>query len=79
MKSPEKYKEEEFKKLVELIGEKEARKYMQKDYFSPTAIGLAIFFAKTKKYAQKNPTKFLLVLLLIITILFFVVYDNFFY
>jgi len=79
MKSPEKYKEEELKKLVQLIGEKKARKYMQKDYFSPTAIGLAIFFAKTKNYAQKYPIKFLLILLLIITILFFVVYDNFFY
>ena len=79
MTNTERYIEEQSKILIDLIGEEKAKKYMQKDYFSPTAIGLAIFFAKTKIFTKENPVKFLVILILVIAILFYILYDNFFY
>jgi hypothetical protein len=79
MKSPEEYKKEVYQELIELIGERKAKKYMNEDYFSPTAIGLTIFFAKLKIYIKKSPIYFIVVLIIIIAALTNIIRETFFY
>ena len=77
--TPEEYKRELYKELIDLIGKKRAEKYMQKKYFSPTAIGLTIFFERTKKFAKNNPLKFIIILGVILLILVLIIKYYFFY
>lgn len=79
MMTPEEYKREIYKELIDLIGKEKAEKYMQKKYFSPTAIGLTIFFERAKKFAKNNPKMCIIILGIMLLILAVIIKYYLFY
>jgi len=79
MRSAEKVKKEDYERLVQLIGEQKAKRYINERNYNVKAIGLIFLIHDLKNWIKKNRGLSLVILLVLIVFIALIIKNTFYY